>query len=69
LTLRSKIIRSRLDLVPKLCLGTHPGALGLRFEWCDWRSLHAEAKQSFAEIRPQAELGNEVSLELRPRDF
>jgi hypothetical protein len=41
----------------------------LRFVSRDRRSLHIEAKQSFAEIRPQAELGNEVSVELRPRDF
>ena len=38
--------------VPKLCLGTHPGAPGLRF------AIH-HGKQSFRKMRDQAELGHE----------
>jgi hypothetical protein len=41
-------------LVPKLCLGTHAGKLcfpSCREKWA--------AKQSFASVRSQAELGNE----------
>jgi len=48
-----------LRLVPKPCLRTHPGAPGLCFEFARPGIRDRSAKQSFAEMRSQAELGTE----------
>jgi hypothetical protein len=57
----------RLTLVPKLRLGMHvPEALLLVGKTtCEILLSHGAAKQSFAEVRSQAELGNEVRRRVR----
>ena len=57
-------------LVPKLCLGTHvPEALlPVSVAGCRTTSSRGDAKQSFAEVRSQAELGNEGRREFGLKD-